>query len=229
MQVVHVPGLGLDGRSSEALRAALPSGVASSVVLLPSLGLPRPAGVRRLTIPDLARRLLEQLPPEPVVLLAHSQSCQVAVAAATSRPGTVAGLVLVGPTLDPRARPWLVLVARWLRTARHEPLWQVPVLVRQYARTGLRAMASGLAAGRADRIEQRLPHYAGPVTVVRGELDRICPHDWAAELVGRAPRGELVELAGAGHMPVQTHPTELAGVVAELARHTGRRDRGDQA
>jgi pimeloyl-ACP methyl ester carboxylesterase len=218
VRVVHVPGLGLDGRSSEALRAALPPDVPSSVVLLPSLGLPRIPGARQLTVPGLAAQLLDQLPAEPVVLLAHSQSCQVAVAAAVAHPEAVAGLVLVGPTLDPRARPLRVLVLRWLRTARHEPPWQVPVLVRQYARTGLRTMAQGLRAGLDDRIEQRLPDYPGPVVVVRGEHDRICPHDWASELVARSRDGELVELVGAGHMPVQTQPDRLAGIVAALAR-----------
>ncbi|MCW2713906.1 MAG: alpha/beta hydrolase fold protein [Frankiales bacterium] len=216
MRLVHVPGLGLDGRSSEALRRCLGSRVESRVVLLPSLGLRHEPRDGQLSVDGLADRLLAALPPDPVVLLAHSQSCQVAVAAAASRPAALAALVLLGPTMDPRARPLPLLAVRWLRTAACEPAWQVPVLVRQYARTGLRSMASGLRAGLEDRIEERIPAFAGPVVVVRGSEDRICPRDWAEALAGRAQRGRVVEVDGAGHMAVHTHPAQVASVAWDV-------------
>jgi pimeloyl-ACP methyl ester carboxylesterase len=52
------------------------------------------------------------------VLLGHSASCQIVVQAAVRDPHRVTALVLVGPTTDPRARSWLGLAGRWLRTAR---------------------------------------------------------------------------------------------------------------
>jgi pimeloyl-ACP methyl ester carboxylesterase len=74
-----------------------------------------------------------------------------------------------------------------------------------------------------DRIDQRLAALTVPVTVVRGTLDRLCPHDWAARLTSAAPEGRLVEIPGAAHMTVQTHPDAVAAVVREACIGRGRR------
>ncbi|MDP9427638.1 MAG: alpha/beta hydrolase [Actinomycetota bacterium] len=91
---VLVPGLGLDERSSAGLRREEPT----DVVLLPGMGL-------RGSVPpleELAARLRARLGEGPVLLVGHSQGCQV-VAAAAGDP-RVAGLVLLGPTTDPPLR-----------------------------------------------------------------------------------------------------------------------------
>jgi pimeloyl-ACP methyl ester carboxylesterase len=164
---------------------------------------------------ELARLLLGGLGPGPVVLVGHSQSCQVVAAAAGDR--RVAGLVLLGPTTDPRLRSLPVLVRRWLGTAVCEPVTQVPLVVAQWWRTGPRAMRRLWRAAAPDRIDRRLRAATVPVTVVRGTRDRLCPHDWAAGLAAEAPHGRLVELPGAAHMTVQTHPGEVAAVLRDGA------------
>src|SRR5690242_19186473 len=112
-RVVLVPGLGLDARSSARLRALLPA----EVVLLPGTGLGGPVP----SVDELAARLCAQLGDGPVVLVGHSQSCQVVAAAAGD--DRVTGVVLLGPTTDPRLRrPW-GLAGRWLATVLREPLW----------------------------------------------------------------------------------------------------------
>ncbi|MDP5183515.1 alpha/beta hydrolase [Blastococcus sp. BMG 814] len=206
MSVVLVPGLGLDERSSRRLRRE----VAADVVVLPGMG-------RRSPVPavgDLARQLVAALPEGPVVLVGHSQSCQVVAAAATD--ARVAGIVLCGPTTDPRMRTFRVLAARWVRTALAEPWWQVPLILRQWLRTGPRAMSALWRAASPDGIEERLAAVAVPVVVVRGKRDALCPADWAARVAGAAPHGRLVELPGAAHMTVQTHPAQLAAVLRTL-------------
>ncbi|WP_170852283.1 alpha/beta hydrolase [Blastococcus sp. DSM 46786] len=206
MSVVLVPGLGLDERSSRRLRREVPA----DVVVLPGMG-------RRSPVPavgDLARQLVAALPEGPVVLVGHSQSCQVVAAAATD--ARVAGIVLCGPTTDPRMRKFRVLAARWVRTALAEPWWQVPLILRQWLRTGPRAMIALWRVASPDGIEERLAAVAVPVVVVRGERDALCPADWAARVAGAAPHGRLVELPGAAHMTVQTHPAQLAAVLRTL-------------
>ena len=163
---------------------------------------------------ELARRLLAALPDGPVVLLGHSQSCQV-VAIAAGDPRVV-GVVLCGPTTDPRMRRLPVLVWRWLRTALAEPWWQVPLVLRQWLRTGPRPMTALWRVAAPDRIEARLAAVPVPVVVVRGSRDALCPADWAAQVAAAAPRGRLVELPGAAHMTVQTHPTAIADVLRSL-------------
>ncbi|HEX2075992.1 MAG TPA: alpha/beta hydrolase [Geodermatophilus sp.] len=204
---VLVPGLGLDGRSSAGLRAR----VDADVVHLPGMGLAAPVP----SVDALAARLCARLGPGPVVLVGHSQSCQVVVAAA-QRDRRVVALVLLGPTTDPRLRSLPVLAWRWLRTAVSEPIGHVPRILAQWAGTGPRAMVALWRSAAPDRIDARLRRIGVPVTVVRGTRDRLCPHDWAAGLVATSAAGRLVELPGAAHMTVQTRPDDVAAVLQEV-------------
>lgn len=159
----------------------------------------------------LAERLVDDWPEGPgrAVLMGHSASCQVAVHVAVLVPHRVEGLVLVGPTTDPRAATWPRLARRWLATARYEPPRQVPALLRQYRRTGLRTMTRAMDAARADRIEHEITGVTCPVLVLRGRHDAIAPPDWTARLAaGRARRA--VTLAAGGHMV----PLTSGGAVA---------------
>jgi pimeloyl-ACP methyl ester carboxylesterase len=203
VRVVLVPGLGLDERSSTRVRERLPA----TVVHLPGMGLPGPVP----SLGTLADRLLDGAGEGPLVLVGHSQSCQV-VAVAARDPRVVAA-VLLGPTTDPRLRSAAGLVGRWLGTAAAEPWWQVPLVLAQWWRTGPRAMVALWGTAAPDRIEDRLRDVRVPVVVVRGTRDRLCPHDWAVRLSGAAPRGRLVELGGAAHMTVQTHPDDVAAIL----------------
>jgi pimeloyl-ACP methyl ester carboxylesterase len=211
-RVVLVPGLGLDARSSARLRARLDAVVRSDVVLLPGMGLAAPVPA----LEGLVHRLLAALGPGPVVLVGHSQSCQVVAAAATD-PRVVA-VVLLGPTTDPRMRSAVVLARRWLLTALGERWWQLPLVTAQWWRTGPRAMRALWRATAPDRIDLRLARVTVPVTVVRGPRDRLCPHDWALRVSAAAPSGRLVVLAGAAHMTVQTHPEQVADLLVAASR-----------
>jgi pimeloyl-ACP methyl ester carboxylesterase len=208
VRTVLVPGLGLDGRSSARLRRLLPA----DVVLLPGMGLPGP-------VPDvdgLADRLRAELGEGPVLLVGHSQSCQVVVAAA-QRDARVAALVLLGPTTEPPLRRPRLLARRWLRTVLGEPPWSFPLVIAQWLRTGPHAMADLWRSASPDRIDRRLPGVRVPVTVVRGTRDRLCTAGWARTVACAAPDGSLVELPGAAHMTVQTHPGEVAAVLRATA------------
>jgi pimeloyl-ACP methyl ester carboxylesterase len=206
-RIVLVPGLGLDERSSERVRRR----TGGTVVILPGMGLRRPVG----TLAELAEQLCAALDEGPVVLVGHSQSCQVVVAAAERDP-RVAGVLLLGPTTDPRLRRAGVLVARWVRTALGEQWWQAPLVLAQWLRTGPAAMTGLWRRLSPDRVDDRLTRVGVPVVVVRGTRDALCPRDWAAHLAARAPRGRLVELPGAAHMTPQTRPGDVAALLVAL-------------
>jgi pimeloyl-ACP methyl ester carboxylesterase len=205
-RLVLVPGLGLDARSSRRLRRR----VAADVVLLPGMGRSAPVP----SIDDLAARLRGRLGPGPVVLAGHSQGCQVVAAAAVDP--RVTGVVLLGPSTDPRLRATSRLARWWLRTAVREPWWQVPLVLAQWLRTGPAAMTALWQRTAPDRIDERLRRVAVPVVVVRGSRDALCPHDWATHLARTAPHGRLVELPGAAHMTPHTHPDDVARLVRGL-------------
>jgi pimeloyl-ACP methyl ester carboxylesterase len=201
--VVLVPGLGLDARSWRRVRRL----VAGDVVLLPGMGRPAPVP----PLDELADRLLAAVGEGPAVLVGHSQSCHVVVAAA-GRDARVVGLLLLGPATDPRLRSARGLIASWVRTAVREPWWQVPLVLAQWWSTGPRSMAALWRVTAPDDIDRRLRDVAVPVTVVRGTGDRICRHDWAEHLAATAPQGRLVEIPGAAHMAPQTHPEAVAAL-----------------
>jgi pimeloyl-ACP methyl ester carboxylesterase len=132
-------------------------------------------------------------------------------------PDRVAGLVLVGPTTDPAAATWPRLAARWLATARHETPRQVPTLVRQYRRTGLRTMRRAMDVARCDDVEDVLAGCGIPVLVLRGPHDRICPEPWAAAVARRGgPGSRAVTLRGGGHMVPLTHGSLVAAEIRGL-------------
>ena len=212
--VVLVPGLGLDARAWRRVWPLLAR--PSTVVTLPSMGRRAPSGTE-LSVSALARALTTRLPDAAdVVLVGHSASCQVVVAAATDLP-RVRGLVLVGPTTDPQAATWPRMVARWVRTARHEEWWEPSVLAPQYARTGLPSMARGMDRVRRHRVDLALASVEVPVQVVRGEHDLIADARWCAVLAQRCG-GAVTTVAGAGHMVPLTHPGAVAGAVEAVSR-----------
>jgi pimeloyl-ACP methyl ester carboxylesterase len=213
-QIVAVPGLGLSAATPARLFPHLP-GWARSSVELPAYGRPAPPGAA-LDPASLADLLLARLPDGPAVLLGHSASAQVVATAAAGAPGRVAALVLVGPTTDPRAASWPDLARRWLRTAGHERPGQVPQLVHDYTRTGVRSMARGMDAARRHRITDVLPAVAVPVLVLRGRHDAICPPEWAAAVAAAAPDGRAESLRAGAHMLPLTHPDLLAARITDF-------------
>lgn len=205
--LLAVPGLGLTPRTAAPTLRALDPGWRTGTVRLPGYGEPCASGVP-LDPADLAERLLDAI-DRPAVLLGHSASCHVVAEAARRAPGRVTGLVLVGPTGDPRLTP-PVLAHRWLRTAVHEHAWELPVLVPDWLRSGPVTMARGFGATRRHRLADALAGVDAPVLVVRGRHDRLSPADWVAALAAAAPRGTAASLPGGAHMVPLTRPASLA-------------------
>ena len=121
--VVLVPGLGLGPESYARTVEHLVTPY--HVVTLPGYG--EPAGAREDLHPRALAVALAEKIRERSVLVGHSASCQIVAEAAVQDPTRIAGLILVGPTTDPRAAGWPRLAARWLRTAAWERPAQVPV------------------------------------------------------------------------------------------------------
>ena len=216
--VVALPGLGLGPESWRPTLELLPPGVEVIVHTFPGFGRPA-ARAFDLAPRALAAGVCHALPRAggPIVLLAHSASCQVAAHVAARAPDRIAALVLVGPTTDPRAATWPGLVARWLPTALHERPIQAPVLLRQWARTGLPTMVRALDAARRDDLMGTLDDVSAPVLVVRGRHDAICPADWSEAVARHGGDGSgAVTLDAGAHMVPYTHGPVVAALINEV-------------
>jgi pimeloyl-ACP methyl ester carboxylesterase len=176
----------------------------------------------RPTVPRLAETLEAWLDAagleRPDALVANSFGCQLAVELAVRRPERVARLVLVGPTVDPRARSLVRQAARLAVDLPREPvaLWAVQALdySLHVAKTGVAAFVEMVR----DEVETKLAEVIAPALVVRGARDPIAPHAWAAEIAARLPRGRLVEIPRAAHAANYSAPDALARLVRDFLR-----------
>ncbi len=210
--VVLVPGLDLDARAWAEVSPGLLG--ESLVVLLPSLGKPAGRGTD-LTVEHQAGRLLRAVPDRRrLIRVGHSASCPVVIEAAR-RSERVVGLVLVGPVTDPRAQSWPRMLSQWLRTAVHEHLFEAPLLLPQYRKTGVMTMLRGMNAVRRYRSDLGLAQIPLPVVVLRGALDRIAVQDWCQRLADTGD-GEVTTVDGAAHMVPLTHPDFIVSAVRTI-------------
>ena len=165
---------------------------------------------------DVLAGLLDAGGIERAALLGNSFGCQLVAELAVRRPERVAAAILVGPTVDPRARSSLRQLGRLVATGLFEPASLWLLVGGEYVAFGPRRALVTLREMLSDRIEEKLPGIAAPTVVVRGEHDVICPQGWAEHAASLLPRGRLVVVPGAGHAVNYDAPRELERIVLEL-------------
>lgn len=220
--IVLVHGLSVSSRYLAPTAEALAPWHAVYAPDLPGFGLsPRPRGLPG--VPELAGWLADWMDAAGLpraVLLGNSMGCQIIVDLAARQPARVAAAVLVGPTMDRRARRPLTQIWRLLRDSRRESLASILTQAGDYMRFGPLRTLRTLGLALADPIERKLPALSAPALVVRGEHDPIAPRAWCAEVAGLLSRSQLLEIPGAPHALNYDFPDELARATrAFLARH----------
>jgi pimeloyl-ACP methyl ester carboxylesterase len=160
-----------------------------------------PEPVRTLTMErtaDLVAAFLAQRNLAPVILIGHSMGTQVAVEVAARHPSLVRRIVLVAPTVDPRART----VAKQLFRLARELLIESPRVIRIGAREYVRAgpnLRTKLHAMLVHRPENTYPRVIAPALILRGEDDRVAPRQWCEFVARTLPDARLVEVPAHGH------------------------------
>ena len=172
-----------------------------------------------LSVPELADALaswMRAMELPRATLLGNSLGCQILVDFALRYPELMQRAILVGPTMDPRARTIHQEAFRLFLDMLHEPPSFYPILVGEYIQAGLRRTIRTLRAAFQDRMEQHLPRVQVPTLVTRGEHDPIVPQRWVEEIHRLLPHSTLVVIPGAGHAVNFNSPEKLAGVVREF-------------
>jgi 2-hydroxy-6-oxonona-2,4-dienedioate hydrolase len=152
-----------------------------------------------------------------VVLVGTSLGTQIAAEYAAARPDRIAGLVLIGPVMDPAARSVPRSMMRWLLELPQE-LSQLPIMVRDYVRGGLRRADATFRMMLDFRIEERLRSLTMPVLVLRGGWDPIVPDDWARSATALLADGRYRSLPRQAHAAAYTAPDDVADAIDTFMR-----------
>src|SRR5437879_411318 len=146
-------------------------------------------------------------------LVGNSLGCQDIVDLAVRYPDLVERAVLVGPTVDPRARTLAGQIGRGARDLLGEPLSYWPLLCWDYLVAGPLRTLLTLRYALQDPLTDKLPHVQIPTLVVRGTRDPIAPEPWVEEMVRLLPQGRLLVIPGATHVANYTAPDALARAI----------------
>lgn len=152
---------------------------------------------------DLVAEVLRAHGAHDATVVGHSMGTQVSLELAVRHPDLVSHLVLAAPTVDAAYRRGFRQAARLARDLWGEKLSVFILGGREYLRAGpnlVRKMHSMLV----HRPEDVADRVGVPTLVIRGERDRVVPHEWAAEMTARLPEADLVELADRGHQTLIT-------------------------
>jgi 2-hydroxy-6-oxonona-2,4-dienedioate hydrolase len=148
-------------------------------------------------------------------LVGVSLGTQVLSHLAVTRPELVDRAVLVSPTMDPAARGQFLSLIRWARELPYE-IDMLPIMLRDYARAGVRRALRSFDMARADEPEWRLPRMKMPTLVVRGELDPLVTQEWAESVAAMLPDGRLAVIDDEAHALNFSAPGQLARIVHDF-------------
>ncbi len=184
-----------------------------------------PAWTMRDLADDLAA-LLDHLGLESAFLAGHSMGGYVALAFAAAYPQRVRGLALVSSQTAADAPE--------KRAARHAQVRQIAedgigetvagmttkltadTRVQKFVHDLMRKQKPAGYIGSLQAMAERadtmsvLEKNSFPVLLIHGGADGLIPLERAREIQAKVPRARMVELSGAGHMPMMESPREVA-------------------
>src|SRR6188768_3195349 len=217
--LVLVHGIGVSSRYFLPTAARLAERCNVYAPDLPGFGSSPPLGLRP-TVRRLADAFEAWLGAAglevPDAVVANSFGCQVVADFAARRPERVARLVLVGPTIDRRARSLGRQAARLALDSVREPVGLLAVEAIDYVLHIGKSGVAGFVEMIRDPVECKLRGVRAPTLVVRGDRDPIVPRSWAQEVAAALPRGRLVEVAGAAHAVNYNAPDALTRLTLEF-------------
>ena len=181
------------------------------------------------TMTDLAgdmAAILDSLGLEKAAFAGHSMGGYVALAFAKAFPDRISGLSLLasqtaGDAPDRKegryktaaevAEKGVQLVADAM-TDKLSPNQHVRDIIRPLMGKQSVAGVTGTLKAMAERedLSSFLASFTHPLVLVHGTADELIPPDRAREIKALVPSAHLVELAGAGHMPMMEQPQQTA-------------------
>ncbi|MDQ1623252.1 MAG: hypothetical protein QOH19_1670 [Actinomycetota bacterium] len=218
--VVLVHGIGASHRYLRRLHRLLAQTVDTYSVDLPGYD-STPTPEHTLSVADYATYILgamEQLGVLEFVIVGHSMGTQVAVEAARQQPERISHAVLMGPVVDPKRR---TVAQQALALAGDCLLFESPssnfLVFSDYLRCGPSWYLKTLRVMMDYPTEERITGVSAPVLVLRGAKDPVATAGWCRRLADRAPRGQLMEIEGSGHVVQHNRALEVAEAIVSFA------------
>ena len=219
---VLVPGLGVSSRYFQPLASELARRGRVFLVDMPGYGAaPNPR--RDVPLADHAGVLaafLSESRIENPVLVGHSMGSEIVAIVAQQHPDVSDRIVLMSPTLEPRARSAGVAIRNLLRDALREPPAVFGIAFTDYLiRCGPPYLFAQLKHMLADRIEDRLQSMTARVLIIAGDRDAIVSTAWAASLARLVRRAEFRVVRGP-HVIMHTDPVMVAKHLVDFVDET---------
>lgn len=216
---VLVHGIGVDRSYFAPLAAVLAEHGRVHVLELPGFGrAPKPREV--LSVEDHAALVVAMLRSlgRPVVLVGQSMGCQIVLEAALRAPELVERVVAIGAVTDPAEATAPMQALRLVQ----DVLGETPATNRRvfsaYLRCGPRRYLATLPTMLRYDTEASAAAVRVPTMLVRGSRDPICRRPWARRLAARVADGRLVEIPGAHHNAMTSHPRAVASAILSADR-----------
>jgi 3-oxoadipate enol-lactonase len=178
--------------------------------------------------------LLDQLGIEKAAIAGHSMGGYVALAFARLYPNRVSGLGLVSSQVlaDPperkegRYKSAADVSANGIGSVVETmtPKFTTDERLQAYARTSMEHQSPAAYIGALKAMAERADSTAllaalhVPVVVIHGDADSLIPLDRAREIKAALPQAHLVEISGAGHMPMMEAKEKTAEALRHLAK-----------
>lgn len=151
------------------------------------------------------------------VIVGHSMGTQVVTEAVRRHPNLTNKIALIAPTANEAERNARMQAWRMLQDLAGESPKVLALGMWQYAKAGPLWFLKKLRLMLAHAIEDALPHVHAEALVLRGETDRVCPHDWCRRVAELLPRGELREIPDRGHEAMIKNAAPAAALLLEFA------------
>lgn len=194
---------------------------------------PKPEGEYSMRVlADDVVALMDSLGIEKAVVVGHSMGGYISLTLAKAYPHRLSGLGLVATQaasdLPERRQARLILADEVKRKgsqavvqaslAKYSPDEHVLKRTQQLMLNTLPHVLIGCLKGMADREDMTafLKEINIPSVVIAGEQDTLIPFERAQEMVQQLPRGWLISIPNAGHMPMLEAPQQVALALIEL-------------